>query len=350
MVHPGLGEGAARLKDGAVLVVGDEGCVTAGAVPGSERSEVYDPATDSWTEVGSLNKPRNALSIVALPDGSAMVLGGINEQDEPFSSTKRYSPTNHTWTNGPLMQHAGAIDAVVLPDGRVMAAATGWAELLDAKRTKWSSTKAPPSWAFVDDLELLSDGLVAALGERDDEERAPIMLTFDPARKAWQEYAPPEIVDVTPIALQDGSLLLFGHDTSGARVRRTDLDRGTWVEVAKPLQGRANAQMTLLPDGRVLVAGGTEVTPEAVANGELIIGGPALQTTEIYDPASDTWTAGPPLLEPRQGGTAVTLADGSVLVFGGYGGVPGEGSPNTGGEGPCPEPMATTERLAPPAS
>jgi len=347
MVHPGLGEGAVLLKDGTVLVVGDEGCVTAGAVPGSERSELYDPATDQWTEVGSLNKPRNALSIVALLDGGAMVVGGINEQDEPFSSTKLYSATDHTWTNGPLMRHAGAIDAVVLPDGRVMAAATGWAELLDAAHTSWTGTKAPPSSAFVEDLELLSSGLVAAFGERDDEERAPLVLTFDPGGKAWQEFAPPEIVDLAPIALQDGSLLVFGHDTSGARVRRMDVDQGTWVDVAKPQQGRANAQMTLLPDGRVLVAGGTEVTPEAVANGELQVGGPALQTTEIYDPAADTWTSGPPMLEPRQGGRAVTLADGSVLVFGGYGEVPPTTSLAPGDPGPCPEPMATTERLIP---
>ena len=44
----------------------------------------------------------------------------------------------------------------------------------------------------------------------------------------------------------------------------------------------------------------------------------AIDAASLYDPATDAWTALPPMPEPRAGGAAVTLADGSVLIVGGY--------------------------------
>jgi hypothetical protein len=66
---------------------------------------------------------------------------------------------------------------------------------------------------------------------------------------------------------------------------------------------RAAHTATLLGDGKVLVAGG--------------LGGP--ESTEIYDPASMSFSPGPTLLEPRAGShTATLLADGRVLIAGGW--------------------------------
>lgn len=66
----------------------------------------------------------------------------------------------------------------------------------------------------------------------------------------------------------------------------------------------------------------------------------ALVSTERYDPAQDRWLRGPDLLEPRYGGHATTLADGSVLILG------GANDFNTEGDVPwCPTPLVTTERL-----
>ena len=65
---------------------------------------------------------------------------------------------------------------------------------------------------------------------------------------------------------------------------------------------------TLLADGRVLVAGG--LTPFGG-------GSEATSACEIYDPATNTWTATGPLHEARFGHAAVLLADGRVLAAGG---------------------------------
>jgi len=73
---------------------------------------------------------------------------------------------------------------------------------------------------------------------------------------------------------------------------------------------RAAHTATLLASGDVLVAGGCTVDScELDARGA---------TTEIYDAGSRQFRPGPSLLRPRVGHGAVRLADGSVLVFGGW--------------------------------
>src|SRR2546425_677212 len=80
---------------------------------------------------------------------------------------------------------------------------------------------------------------------------------------------------------------------------------GTWRTVAALNQARAGHTATLLRDGRMLVAGGTD-------------GLTALATLEVYDPATRTFSHAPStLLAPRQDHTATLLNDGRLLVVGG---------------------------------
>jgi hypothetical protein len=86
---------------------------------------------------------------------------------------------------------------------------------------------------------------------------------------------------------------------------------GTWTSAASMNTFRRSHSATLLPDGTVLVTGGD-------TNGNIPT---AIQaTTEIYDPASDTWTLGSSLASPRAGHTATLLKDGGLLVAFGNGG------------------------------
>lgn len=75
---------------------------------------------------------------------------------------------------------------------------------------------------------------------------------------------------------------------------------GTWTAIASMLEGREGHAATLLSDGRVLVAGGSETT-----------------RSELYDPATGAWAASGDMVEARQGHTATLLPDGRVLVVGG---------------------------------
>jgi N-acetylneuraminic acid mutarotase len=70
-----------------------------------------------------------------------------------------------------------------------------------------------------------------------------------------------------------------------------------------------HAPAVLLSDGRVLVAGGW---------GAGQIFGPKLASAELYDPVTGTWTATGSMAQRRDGHSATVLANGTVLVAGGY--------------------------------
>jgi hypothetical protein len=187
---------------------------------------------------------------------------------------------------------------------------------------------------------------VLAVGEWEDEPGLTGLMSFDPDQESWQRFAAPDVLRPEPVALPRGSVLALGDDEGGGHVQRYDPASGEWVDAAQMATGRIREQVAVLPDGRVLVIGGVPLDSEAVDGGYSVTEGAPLTSTEIYDPATDTWSPGPSLLSARQGGHATTLADGSVLVFGGYAETPSqEPSPDTGTPGPCPEPLATTERL-----
>jgi hypothetical protein len=63
--------------------------------------------------------------------------------------------------------------------------------------------------------------------------------------------------------------------------------------------------MVILKNGSVLVAGG-------------VTSGTALDSTELFNPTTNTFSATVSLLEARYGEMAVVLNDGRVLVAGGW--------------------------------
>lgn len=80
-----------------------------------------------------------------------------------------------------------------------------------------------------------------------------------------------------------------------------------WTATGTMIDGRVFFSATLLADGKVLVAGGFR-------NGD---GSDPLASAELYDPSSGSWTATGKMREARAGHTATLLPDGTVLVAGG---------------------------------
>jgi N-acetylneuraminic acid mutarotase len=72
-------------------------------------------------------------------------------------------------------------------------------------------------------------------------------------------------------------------------------------------QARWSAAAAVLPDGKVLVAGG-KATTEADS---------ALKTAELYDPATNAWTALPDMAHKRSEAAACVLPSGRVAVMSG---------------------------------
>src|SRR5215831_8384964 len=113
----------------------------------------------------------------------------------------------------------------------------------------------------------------------------------------------------TATLLPDGKVLVAG----GRRVADQDVldsaelydpSTGRWSVSGSLIYPRSGHTATLLPDGKVLVAGGDRGTESA-------------GTVELYDPATGAWTATGSLNTPRSAFTATLLASGQVLVAGG---------------------------------
>ena len=297
---------AARLADGGVLIVGvgDDG---------EGVAIVFDPKEDSWELLQGSLAGRGVPNMVLLDDGRVLAVGGADLSSSGYS----LDPS----------------DAV---------------EIFDPRTGDWTQAAAMPESALEQSLAALRGGLVlAALPRGSDSSDSPSVFLYDPAADAWRATAPNQPADydsavVSVIAaLRDGRALATGKrsaaaadeefcdpaspanegfplpewcDWSGVEIYDPSTDE--WTLAAPMMQPRSEHTLTLLPDGRVLAAGGQLLPPGRFdPTSELDV----LAATEVFDPATLSWTPGPALAEARFGHTATLLPDGRILFIGGIG-------------------------------
>jgi hypothetical protein len=97
---------------------------------------------------------------------------------------------------------------------------------------------------------------------------------------------------------------VFGSVSASANLTVTG---PTFIQVGNPIQTRFSHTATLLPNGKVLIVGG-----EHCQNGC-----DAIASAELYDPATQTFSATGSLQTARMEHTATLLANGKVLIAGG---------------------------------
>src|SRR5204863_8652717 len=107
-----------------------------------------------------------------------------------------------------------------------------------------------------------------------------------------------------------GGLGSIGDSVSSAELY--DPAIGTWSATDMLTAARDGHAATLLPNGKVLVAGGVNVPTNGIVT--------TLSSRELYDPATETWTATNSLNTARGGQTATLLPCGQVIVTGGSNG------------------------------
>ena len=116
----------------------------------------------------------------------------------------------------------------------------------------------------------------------------------------------------TATLLPSGKVLVAGGQGSSGRIASSELydpGTGTWTSTGSLGTARYVHTATLLPSGKVLVAGGSGSSG-------------LLASSELYDPGTGTWTATGSLGTARYYDTATLLANGNVLVAGGSNGGP----------------------------
>ena len=122
----------------------------------------------------------------------------------------------------------------------------------------------------------------------------------------------------TATLLPNGKVLVAGGKSNSSRssdhgflssAEVYDPATGSWSSTGNLVTPRALHTATLLPNGKVLVAGGRSST----ASNNVTV----LRSAEVYDPAAGTWSVTGMLHDPRTHHTATLLLSGQVLVAGG---------------------------------
>jgi Galactose oxidase, central domain/Kelch motif len=271
---------ATLLKDGRVLIVGG---YALGDGP-LASAVLYDPSTNTFSPTGSLAEARGYHTATLLADGRVLITGGgsagwpgsITGITGPFlASAELYDPKTGTFSpTGSMATPREVHTATLLADGRVLitggadyqAHAVASAELYDPKTGKFSPTGSMTTARAFHTATLLADGRVLVGG---------------------------------------GSPAAWGTTVHLASAEIYDPKTGTFTATGSMITERDFDTATLLADGRVLVAGGSGLTQEDLAS------------AEIYDPKTRTFTATGSMTDGREYQTATLLADGRVLVVGG---------------------------------
>lgn len=243
----------------------------------SDKVEVYDPATDRWSEAPPLPRPRHHTA-AAEWQHDLLVIGGYQTGfGDPQSTVFRFDPDTQTWSDNPPLKVArGGHSAALVHDNPVIVGGASEdgkslssAEWLDAESEIWRL------WDF--EMSVARDHLAAAtvslhLGDQ----------AFD------HLYAIGGRRDID-----------FGRNLDANESSQT---RGQF-DAAAPLPTARSGIAAASLDGRIYVFGGEGP-------------GGTFDENEVYDPTTDTWETAEPMPTARHGHGAAVV-DGVIYVIGG---------------------------------
>lgn len=291
------------------------------------------PRLSGWASTGSMREGRYLATATVLRDGRVLVAGGDSGPSGPsLSSAELYDPTARVWIDGP---HMGALrsaaTATLLADGRVLVAggfdgydATTSAEIYDPTTNRWSATGSMREPRGDHTATLLPDGTVLLAGGRHKRSSTGFALAsaevYDPATASWHAVASMERGRLfhTATLLPDGRVLIAGAGLKSARfdlgvtAELYDPASGHWSATGDMQAGRGHHTATLLANGRVLIAGGN-----APYGGPFHFDGweAPLASAELYDAVTDQWTATASMSMTRAMFAAASVGN-QVLIVG----------------------------------
>ena len=286
--------GHSQLADGRILVVGGYDPNTLGAA----NANIFDPVTLSWSALPNMTYRRWYPTSTTLPDGRALVTSGAQTCLTCLADVPEiFDPATGRFTAMPTARRAIPYYPFmfVLPNGTVVNA--GANEDPSATATLDLTTKI---WTTVD--ANVKDGHSAAM------------------------YEPGKILK-SGTATDSGA---SGSAAATAYVIDMTQPSPVWRQVASMAFPRAHHNTTLLPDGTVLVTGGSTARDGYDAS-------KAVYEAELWSPQTESWQTLARAAIPRlYHGTALLLPDARVLVAG------------SGNDGPSLADQTRAEVFSPP--
>jgi hypothetical protein len=255
--------GHAFLADGQLLVSGGH----LGDDRGIATTYLFDPATETWEKQDTMVQGRWYPSVTVLGDGRAVTVAGRDQFSSVVKVPELWDPAAHKWTQltGATLSLPYYPRDFLAPDGRIFYAG-------ERIRSRWLDVNAtgsgggPGSWSAGPDHQwpYQRDYGSAVMYE-------PGLILFVGGGGDPGATGPRDSTSVVP--------------TSTAEI--IDLTQPTpqWRFTGSMQFPRRHLNATVLPDGQVLVAGGTQgggFDDLSDAN--------AVHAAEVWDPRTGQWT------------------------------------------------------------
>jgi YVTN family beta-propeller protein len=295
---------AAYRLDGTLLVAGGNSPLDSNlfsATSGSVATSPFRLADERWYA-----------SLITLPGGQLLIVGGST----PYGALQAFQDPNTYAANGAVSMTPELYDA-----------STGWRSLFGAQSREafgpdFNRYWYPRAWVAPNGkvfgissekmwyLDPSGNGAVTVAGNFKTAASATTRPNIGPTSAAVM-FAPGRILQVGGNGYHDG------HAMPGSELATVvDITGGAPVvtETAPMTFRRHWPSATVLPDGRVVVTGGTQYANNGA--------GDAVYPAELWNPASGTWTLGASAAQIRvYHSAAILMPNGAVLSTGG--GAPG---------------------------
>jgi hypothetical protein len=261
-------------------------------------------------------RQQHTSDVLTTSSATLVLVAGGADTSGALSTTELYDPTTGRWTPSGSM-HTPRIGhrSVVLANGQILVAG-GYPDLTGVPTATaetyinggWAPTRSTmvvPRANFA--LSLLADGTVLATGGAGGIGTAEL---FSPANTLWSVTGSMNVARTqhTSTLLANGKVLVAGGTNSNplalASAELYDPGTGFFTLTGSMASGRYQSTAVLLTDGRVLVAGGNT-------------GSASLASAELYDPSQGNWSATGSMATARSLATATLLTSGKVLIAGG---------------------------------
>lgn len=275
--------GQSFLADGRLLVAGGtERYDAPNASPpapfvGLKTTLIFDPITEQWTFVHPMKWGRWYPTLVTLGDGHVLAASGIgNTENELYSNPTGWTVSGPSF-GWPLYPHLH-----LLIDGRIFHSGM-----------RLGGSGVQPGFLNP------TSGAYAALPPA----AIPASFNFGARDEGATVLLPPA---------QDQRIMVMGGgepSINTVHIIKTDAPSPAWVQAPSMLRNRVHVNAVILPDRTVIATGGSARSENAAT---------ASLEAEIFDLAANTWLTGAAARVPRlYHSIALLMPDGRVLTAGG---------------------------------
>jgi Domain of unknown function (DUF1929)/Carboxypeptidase regulatory-like domain len=268
--------GHTTLADGRILIAGGH----IADYVGYPNVVIYDPAKNVFTSVPNMNEGRWYPTVTTLPSGDVLVVSGdVNSNTNVDPLPQVLQMATNTWRNLTSAQLSMPLypNMLVAPNGQVFNAGPN-------AQTRYLSTTGLGAWSNV----------------------AVHIFT------GFRDYGPVMMYETGKV------LVVGGADPPTATAETIDLTATApaWKSTGSMNFPRRQHNAVILPDGKILVVGGSSAAGFDTSTSPVL-------PTEMWDPATGQFTVMASIAEYRgYHSTALLLPDGRVLSAGGNVGGP----------------------------